>query len=135
MLEHEMARKMIKAAFDKATTLGISGSVAIIDDGGNLKAFSRMDGSILGSVDSAMRKARTAVSTGMSTAVWFDMFNGEGKVFCEIVAHGTSGMMFLAGGEPIFNADGKLVAGIGFGGGAPDQDAEVVKSAIEVLAG
>ena len=52
---------IVEAAQSKATNIGISVSVAILDAGGNLKAFLRMDGSWLGSIDVALKKARTSV--------------------------------------------------------------------------
>lgn len=130
MLGQENGRKLVESAIQKAVSLGISGSVAVVDAGGNLLAFARMDRSLMGSIDSAIRKANTSVNTGLSTGDWFEMFTGGNKIFGEVVAHGSQGMLFLAGGEPLFDSDEQLIGGIGFGGGSPDQDAEVVRSAL-----
>jgi uncharacterized protein GlcG (DUF336 family) len=43
-ISYELAQKMVDAAVAKARELGVSENVAILDDGGNLKAFGRMDG-------------------------------------------------------------------------------------------
>jgi uncharacterized protein GlcG (DUF336 family) len=43
-ISYELAQKMVEAAVAKARELGVSENVAILDDGGNLKAFGRMDG-------------------------------------------------------------------------------------------
>src|SRR4029077_4900600 len=56
----EVAEKMIGAAKSKAEELKILEDIAVVDASGNLKAFVRMDGAWLGSIDIAIRKARTA---------------------------------------------------------------------------
>ena len=53
----ELAQKMVEAAVAKARELGIRENVAILDDGGNLKAFSRMDGAPILSIEIAQNKA------------------------------------------------------------------------------
>lgn len=128
MLTREMASKMVESAVAKATSLGVRGSVAVVDGGGTLKAFARMDGSVLGSVDGAMRKAQTSVASGMSTAAWFDLY-ANNQMFGSIIAHGTERMLFLPGGEPIAGA-GAPAGAIGFSGGTPDQDVAVVTAAL-----
>lgn len=130
MLDHAFANKMIQAATAKATDLGVRGSVAVMDGSGQLKAFSRMDGSLTGTIDAAMRKAYTAAVSGMSTAAWFGLYTNN-QAFGSIVAHGTSGMLFLPGGEPLMGSSAPL-GGIGFSGGSPDQDVEVVRAALAV---
>lgn len=131
VLSQKLAMKMVEAALAKAGELGVRGSVAIVDAGGGLKAFARMDGSVLGSVDGAMRKAHTSVASGMSTAAWFDVYTGN-PTFGAIVAHGTQGMLFLPGGEPIPGPAGPL-GGIGFSGGMPDQDVAVIAAAMALV--
>lgn len=128
MLTLETSMKMLDAAINKAKELGVLGAVAVVDSGGNLKAFCRMDGSLLGTVDGAMRKAHTAAVSGMSTATWFDVYTGN-QSFGAIVAHGTDGMLFLPGGEPIPATTGP-VGGVGFSGGMPDQDVAIVAAAV-----
>ena len=132
MLTMENARQMVDAAIGKAEEIGVAGSVAVVDGGGNLKAFARMDGSVLGSADGAKRKAHTAVTSGMSTGQWFQIVTGDAG-FGAIVGHGTEGTLFLPGGEPITGPDG-VEGAIGFSGGQPDQDAEVVGAALAVTA-
>ena len=55
-ISSELAQKMVDAAVAKATELGVSENVTILDDGGNLKAFSRMDGAPILCIE--MRKTR-----------------------------------------------------------------------------
>ncbi|HET6965802.1 MAG TPA: heme-binding protein, partial [Acidimicrobiales bacterium] len=68
----ELAHRMIAAAEDKARQLGVPMNIAVLDESGVLKAFSRMDGAPLLSVQIAQDKAYTAVGFGMPTHGWFD---------------------------------------------------------------
>jgi uncharacterized protein GlcG (DUF336 family) len=83
-ISSELARKMVDAAVAKARELGVTENVAILDDGGNLKAFSRMDGASMPTIEIAQKKAYTAlfgVSTLSRVAAWGGGFpitvNGE----------------------------------------------------------
>jgi uncharacterized protein GlcG (DUF336 family) len=59
-ISYELAQKMVDAAVAKARELGVSENVAILDDGGNLKAFGRMDGAPIPTIEMAQNKAYTA---------------------------------------------------------------------------
>ena len=65
----EQAQKAVEAALKKSTDMGVKMDIAVVDAGANLKAFARMDGAWLGSIDIAQKKARTAR--------WFDMPTGN----------------------------------------------------------
>src|SRR6266481_5405682 len=92
-ISSELAQKMMNAAVAKARELGVSENVTILDDGGNLKAFSRMDGAPIPTIEMAQNKAYTAllgVSTQARMAAWGGGFTI--KVDGEIVgAIGVSG--------------------------------------------
>ena len=60
-ISYELAQKMVEAAVAKARELGVSENVAILDDGGNLKAFGRMDGAPIPTTEMAQNKAYTAL--------------------------------------------------------------------------
>lgn len=65
------ARAAISAGEAKALELGVPVNISVLDAGAHLKAFTRMDGAVLGSIDLATRKARTAVLfQTTSEAVW-----------------------------------------------------------------
>src|SRR5262245_7345905 len=71
MITARQAHRMLAAGEDKAAALGVPVNIALLDAGGHLKAFVRMDGAVLGSIDVAIRKARTAVLfESASEAVW-----------------------------------------------------------------
>src|ERR1035437_7144637 len=67
-----LARTMIEAAEAKAAQMGHPFVIAVVDDSGVLKAFSRMDGAALLSVQIAQDKAYTAAGFGLSTDAWHD---------------------------------------------------------------
>lgn len=62
------AQIVLKAALDKATAQGVPMNIAVVDAGGNLKAFLRQDGAFLGSIDISQKKAITARFFNMSSA-------------------------------------------------------------------
>ena len=75
-ISYELAQKMVDAAVAKARELGVSENVAILDDGGNLKAFGRMDGAPIPTTEMAQNKAYTALF-GVSTQEFFNFIRGD----------------------------------------------------------
>jgi uncharacterized protein GlcG (DUF336 family) len=71
-ISSELAQKMVDEAMAKAKELGVTENVAILDDGGNLKAFSRMDGAPILCIEMAHNKAYTAL-LGVSTEDFFNL--------------------------------------------------------------
>ena len=79
-ISYELAQKMANAAVAKATELGVTENVAILDDGGNLKAFSRMDGTPIPTIEIAQNKAYTALF-GVSTQDFFNFIQDDPSAF------------------------------------------------------
>ena len=75
-ISSELAQKMVDAAVAKARELGVTENIAILDDGGNLKAFSRMDGASIPTIEIAQNKAYTALF-GVSTQDFFNFIQGD----------------------------------------------------------
>src|SRR3981189_1413694 len=75
-ISSELAQKMLNQAMAKARELGVTENVAILDDGGNLKAFSRMDGASIPTIEVAPHKAYTALF-GVSTQDFFNFIQGD----------------------------------------------------------
>jgi uncharacterized protein GlcG (DUF336 family) len=123
----EQAEAMLEAAQAKAAEIGIAVSVAVLDAGGNLTAFARMDGAWLGSIDVAMKKARTAVLFEFETQEIWEFCRAEGP------AHGlettNGGLITFAGGNPLKEKDGRLVGAVGVSGGQVDQDFAIARAA------
>jgi uncharacterized protein GlcG (DUF336 family) len=75
-ISFELAQRMVNAAVAKARELGVSENVVILDDGGNLKAFGRMDGAPLPTIEMAQNKAYTAL-LGVSTQDFFNFIQSD----------------------------------------------------------
>lgn len=126
----EAAQKAIDGARAKAAEMGVPMCIAVTDEAGTLKAFCRMDGAALLSVDIARDKAYTAVSFGLATDGWFEFIKNDPPLL-----HGITKwprLIVFGGGYPI-KLDGQLVGGIGVSGGHYTQDMEVAKAGLAAL--
>jgi uncharacterized protein GlcG (DUF336 family) len=122
-LNHSGALGVLEAAVEAAKTIGVPQCIAVVDEGCNLIAFVRMDGSRVLSIESATRKAMTAATTGQPTGG----FSFERAM---ALAEATSGRMTnLLGGLPLL-VEGQVVGGVGVGSGTGEQDLEVAKAAV-----
>lgn len=115
-----LARRVTDAAGEAALGLGIHVSIAVVDDGGNLKAFVRMDGAELAGVDLARDKAYTAVANSIATHDLAVLARPGGDLF-GIHANGGGRYVIFGGGIPL-RMDGRIVGGIGVSGGTAAQD-------------
>lgn len=122
------ASKMLAAAVAKASAMGVPQCIAIVDDGGNLLTYARMDGAKFLSLDSSTRKAMTAASSRAPTG-------GMAEGLDVKLSLATQGKLVnVKGGLPIV-VDGKTIGAVGVGSGTGDQDVEVAKAALAALAG
>src|SRR3981081_950333 len=112
-ISSELAQKMVDAAVAKARELGVSENVAILDDGGNLKAFSRMDGASMPTIEIAQKKAYTALF-GVATQDFCNFIQGDPSLWAGIPT--LARVAAWGGGFPI-KVNGEVVGGIGGGGG------------------
>src|SRR5215510_10791978 len=127
------ARTVIAATEAKASSIRVPVIVAVVDAGVHLKAFTRMDGAVLGSIDIAIKKARTAaLFQANSEAVWEYCKPGAPAPALELT---NDGLAPFGGGLPLRNADGALLGAVGVSGGAVAQDAEIAQAAAATLAG
>lgn len=122
----EEARRVISAAEEKAREIGQPQNVAVLDDGRNLKAFSRMDGAWLGSIDIAMNKAFTAVSFEMETGNLAQQAQ-PGQPLFGIHTTNDGRVVVFAGGIPL-ERDGEVVGAVGVSGGTVEQDQQVAEA-------
>jgi uncharacterized protein GlcG (DUF336 family) len=125
----EIAETMIQAAKQKAVELKVRQDIAIVDASGNLKAFVRMDGAWLGSIDIAIRKARTARYFDMETAEIGKMSQPGQPLYG--VEHSNGGLITFGGGIPVKNADGSVIGAIGASGSTVENDVVVAKAGVE----
>jgi uncharacterized protein GlcG (DUF336 family) len=125
----ETAKKAAAVAIGEAQRNNWTMAVAILDTGGYLVYFEKMDGTQTGSVDVSIDKARSAV-----------LFRRPTKVYMDAVAAGGEGLRFLRltgaspieGGFPII-MDGRVVGAIGVSGGAGDQDSRCAKAGADSI--
>lgn len=126
------AKKALEASEKKAKELGIAVSTAVVDEHGDLLAFSRMEGSIKISPKFAIAKAYTAGNIGLATAD-IEQYTEEGKPLYGFQSLFGGEMATIPGGLPVKEGD-KIVGGVGVGGSYdPNQDAECAKAALEEL--
>jgi uncharacterized protein GlcG (DUF336 family) len=131
-LTTQQAQSVLAAATAEATEMNVPMNIAVLDAGGYLKAFLRMDGAVLGSIDVAMKKAKTAILFEVnSEAVWDYCKPGAPAPGIEL----TNGVLItFAGGIPLRTTDGEVLGAIGISGGAVPQDARVAKAGATAFA-
>jgi uncharacterized protein GlcG (DUF336 family) len=125
-LTHAGALQMLAGAVAKAEELGVPQNVSIVDDGGNLLAFVRMDGARLLSRETSMSKAVTAASHSQPTS----RLSPADEVKLSLAAG--QRLTNLEGGLPIV-LDGICVGGIGVGSGSGAQDVEVARAGLAAI--
>src|SRR5882757_2833875 len=129
-ISFELAQKMISAAVAKARELGVTENVAVLDDGGNLKAFSRMDGAPIPTIEMAQNKAYTAL-LGVSTQDFFDFIQSDPSLLAGIPT--LSRVAAWGGGFPI-KVNGELVGAIGVSGAPTVQnDVDCARAALALV--
>lgn len=122
----DRARAVIAAAEAKATEMGVPVIVVVLDAGVHPKALVRMDGAPLGSLDIAMKKARTsALFNATSEAVWEYCKPGAPAPGLELT---NGGLAPYGGGIPLV-ASGELAGAVGVSGGSIAQDTEIAAAA------
>ena len=129
-ISYELAQKMVGAAVAKARELGVSENVAILDDGGNLKAFSRMDGATILCIEKALNKAYTALF-GVSTQEFFKFIQSDPSLLAVIPT--LARIAAWGGGFPI-KVNGEVVGAIGLSGAPTVQnDIDCAKAALALV--
>ena len=111
-ISSELAQKMVDEAVAKARELGVAENVTILDDGGNLKAFSRMDGAPILCIEIAQNKAYTALF-GVSTQDFFNFIKGDPSLLAGVPT--LARVAAWGGGFPI-KVNGEVVGAIGLSG-------------------
>ena len=125
------ARNVVDAALKKAQEIDTLMNIAVVDAGGNLKAFTRMDGAWLGSIDISIKKARTARFFDMSTGDLGASSQPGGPLYNIEVSNG--GLITFPGGTPLRNGSGEVVGGVGVSGSTVENDHSVAAAGAETL--
>lgn len=127
----EAAERIIKAAEAKAQEMGKQMVIAVCDEDGVLKAFRRMDGAPLLSVQIAQDKAYTAISFGgLATHEWWDFIKNDVPLLHGIVK--TERLIVFGGGYAI-KSDAGIIGGIGVSGGHYSEDMQVAEAGLAAL--
>ncbi|MEE9361724.1 MAG: heme-binding protein [Cellulophaga sp.] len=114
------AEQVIAVAKEKSLELKLKMNIAVVDTGANLVAFARMDGSWLGSLDIAIKKAKTAQFFDMETGAIGELSQPGGSLYN--IEHSNNGLITFPGGIPILNSSGKVIGAIGVSGSTVEND-------------
>ncbi len=125
------AQKVIAAARKAAQKIDTKMCIAVVDSGGNLKAFLRMDDAWVGSIDIAIKKARTALFFGMPTNEIGALSQPGGPLYG--IEHSNDGLITFPGGLPIVDTEGVMVGAIGVSGSSVDNDRKVADAGVKVV--
>jgi uncharacterized protein GlcG (DUF336 family) len=122
------AELAIDAARKRAAELGTQMCIAIVDSGASLKAFYRMDDAWVGSIDIAIKKAKTAVFFGMPTGQIGKLSQPGASLFG--IEHSNDGLITFPGGLPIVDKEGVLTGAIGVSGSSVENDHAVALAGV-----
>ncbi len=127
----EQAKVAVKAAIAKSEELGVKMNIAVVDAGTNLKAFARMDGAWLGSIDIAIKKARTARMFDMNTGEIGNLSQPGGSLYG--IEHSNDGLITFPGGVPIRTGQGVIIGAVGVSGNTVENDDIVASTAAKAI--
>ena len=125
------AMAVIEAARKEAEKQGSLMDIAIVDAGANLKAFVRMDDAFLGSIDIAIKKAKTARYFNMATGDIGQLSQPGQPLYSVEFSNG--GLITFPGGVPLKNKEGKIFGAIGVSGSSVENDAQVASAGAAAL--
>ena len=126
------AETLVEAAKKKAAAMSLKCNIAVVDDGGHLLAFVRMDGARPASVATALSKAVSAATFRQATGAM--PAKGEPDLLLSLSLQTASGgkITSLKGGAPIV-VEGQVIGAVGIGGGTGEQDVEVANAGVQAL--
>jgi uncharacterized protein GlcG (DUF336 family) len=127
----DQAEKIVAAAKKKSSEIGTKMDIAVVDAGANLKAFVRQDGAWLGSIDIAIKKARTARFFDFNTGEIGKLSQPGGPLYG--IEHSNGGLITFPGGVVLKNATGEVVGAIGVSGSTVENDHLVAQAGAEAL--
>ncbi|RED59328.1 GlcG/HbpS family heme-binding protein [Cohnella lupini] len=127
----EIAKQLLAVAEQKARQMETLSNIAIVDEGGNLIAFHRMDNARFAGIEISKGKAWTSVTMQMPTAnLAQSALPGSPSYGINTTNEGK--ITVLGGGIPLVS-EGKVVGGIGVSGGTSAQDTEVANAAVQAF--
>ena len=130
-VSYEQAEMAIASSIAETNTLGPQMCITIVASRANLTAFTRMNGASVGSIDIAIKKAKTASFFGMNTGQIGQLSQPGGPLYS--IEHSNDGLITFPGGIPIVDKDGVLIGAIGVSGSSVENDHQVAKTGVEVI--
>jgi uncharacterized protein GlcG (DUF336 family) len=130
-LDHADAQRMIHAAQARADAIGVAYCVAVVDAGGHLLAFARQDGALIGCIDLAINKARTARLFEKRTDDLGRMAQPGAELY-SIEQSNRGDVILIGGGLPVLR-DGAVIGAIGTSAGTVAQDIAIAEAALVAL--
>ena len=127
----DMARQMVQAAKDEASRNDWNMVIVVVDNGGHMVAMERMDGAILGAIDVAHAKARTALMFKRPTKAYDDMMGNE---YPGARLLSNPEICPFEGGVPITLND-EIIGAIGVSGSTPPNDGQVAEAGAKAMSG
>ncbi|HKM77266.1 MAG TPA: heme-binding protein [Candidatus Bathyarchaeia archaeon] len=127
----DQAQLALQHATKKAAELHTKMDIAIVDAGCNLKAFLRMDGAWLGSIDISIKKAKTARFFDMNTGEIGKLSQPGGPLFG--IEHSNDGLISFPGGMVLKNMQGEIMGAIGVSGSSVENDHAVAEAGARAL--
>jgi glc operon protein GlcG len=128
----EGARAILAAAEKKAKEIKVPMNIAVVDEGGHLLAFARMDGAKLSSVEVALTKSRAAALRRAPTGPWPPEGDPNVVVSLGLSLATDNVLTAIRGGLPLL-VDGQFVGGIGVSAGSEDEDVQVAQAGVDEL--
>ena len=122
-LSLDAANKIVAGAIAEAKANNWSVDIAIVDEGGNLLSFQRMDGASIGAVDAAIGKARTASLYRRPTKVLEEVAKTRPAILT------LPNSVLLQGGVPVV-VNGQIVGAVGVGGVTSQQDEQIAEAGL-----
>lgn len=133
-ITHELAVKALDAGVRKCREMREPSALAIVDAGGHLIAFLRVDDAAISTLKIAQSKAYTAISLRSPTHQWLDLIQPGGPLYG--LEHTSAGdpYVFFGGGLPVC-VESNVIGAVGVSGGPAEADIEIGKEMVAVLQG
>jgi uncharacterized protein GlcG (DUF336 family) len=127
----KQAQAVLEAALKKAEEIKTKMDIAVVDAGANLKAFIRMDDAFLGSIDIAIKKAKTARMFNMPSGDLGKLSQPGGSLYN--IEHSNDGLITFPGGVLLKNKDGVIIGAVGVSGSSVEDDHAVASAGASAI--
>jgi uncharacterized protein GlcG (DUF336 family) len=130
-LFYSLTRILSFLAERKARNLGVLVTIALVDEGGQLLAYGRMDGALPASGELAVSKAYTAAALRMPTQEVGALAQPGRSLYG--IQHTHQGRIVLFGGGLPLRLGGGVVGGVGISGGTVEEDIRIAEAVVKAL--